>query len=220
MKKYSRMPKHIGVIPDGNRIWAVAKGLGKQDGYRNGIGPGLDLYEACYELGVEEMTFYGFTMDNTKRPSLQTKAFQKACVDSVNELKKRDAELLVLGNTDSKVFPKELLPYAMKRTKFGKGKMKVNFLVNYGWNWDINYALNSEEAKESGNVLDHIASKDVSRMDMVLRWGGRRRLSGFMPIQSVYSDIYVIDEYWPDYKNQHLYDALDWYQETDVTLGG
>ncbi|GEL67737.1 undecaprenyl diphosphate synthase family protein [Marinilactibacillus psychrotolerans] len=220
MEKFKRMPKHIGVIPDGNRRWAVGRGLPKKDGYNHGIDPGLDLYEACLKLGVEEMTFYGFTMDNVKRPSLQTKAFQKACVDSVNELKKRDADLMVIGNTDSKVFPKELLPYAMNRTRFGEGKMKVNFLVNYGWNWDLNYALKNKTAIESEDLINHIASKDISRMDMVLRWGGRRRLSGFLPIQSIYSDIYVINEFWPDYKDQHLFDALGWYQKTDVTLGG
>lgn len=219
MSKYKRLPKHIGVIPDGNRRWAVAKGLGKQDGYSNGIGPGLDLFDEALELGIEEMTFYGFTMDNVKRPSIQSRAFIKACVDSVEQLKKRDADLLVIGNTDSKVFPEELKPYAMKRTKFGKGTMKVNFLVNYGWDWDLNYALENG-ACESGKVIDHLASKDISRMDMVIRWGNRRRLSGFLPVQSVYSDIYIINEFWPDYKNSHLHDALAWYQETDVTLGG
>lgn len=78
----------------------------------------------------------------------------------------------------------------------------------------------NKTAIESGDLINHIASKDISRMDMVLRWGGRRRLSGFLPIQSIYSDIYVINEFWPDYKDQHLFDALGWYQKTDVTLGG
>lgn len=219
MEKFKRLPRHIGVIPDGNRRWATAKGLQKQDGYTYGVEPGFRLYEACLELGVEEMTFYGFTMDNVKRPSIQARAFQKACVDSVNELKKRDADLLVLGNTDSKVFPEELKPYTT-RTKFGEGKMKVNFLVNYGWNWDLNHALQSEEAIATGNVVDHIASKDVSRMDLVMRWGGRHRLSGFLPIQSVYSDIYVLEDMWPDYEDEQLYQALRWYQDQDVTLGG
>lgn len=63
-------------------------------------------------------------------------------------------------------------------------------------------------------------SKDISRIDLIVRWGGRRRLSGFLPIQSVYSDFYVVDDYWPDFKPQHIYDALDWYSEQDVTLGG
>lgn len=220
MKNYKRLPKHVGVIPDGNRRWALTQGLNKHDGYNHGIGPGMKLYEACLELGVEEMTYYGFTMDNVKRPSLQTKAFQKACVDSVNELKKKDADLLVLGNTDSKVFPKELLPYANKRTKFGEGKMKVNFLVNYGWNWDLNYALNENNDSESSDITKMMASKDVSRIDLILRWGGRRRLSGFLPVQSIYSDIFVFDELWPDYSDKHLHEALSWYQDTDITLGG
>ncbi|OJF93539.1 undecaprenyl diphosphate synthase family protein [Alkalibacterium sp. 20] len=220
MKNYKRLPKHIGVIPDGNRRWALTKGLKKHDGYNHGIGPGMKLYEACLELGVEEMTYYGFTMDNVKRPSLQTKAFQKACVDSVNELKEKDADLLVLGNTDSDVFPKELLPYANKRTKFGEGKMKVNFLVNYGWNWDLNYALKESADTPSKDITEMMASKDVSRIDLILRWGGRRRLSGFLPVQSIYSDIFVFDDLWPDYKADHLHEALSWYQETDITLGG
>lgn len=219
MEKFKRLPRHIGVIPDGNRRWAVSQGMKKQEGYLQGIDPGLRLYEACLALGIEEMTFYGFTMDNVKRPSVQTRAFQKACVDSVNELKKRDADLLVIGNTDSKLFPEELKPYTT-RTRFGEGKMKVNFLVNYGWNWDINQAAQQDDVETSGNLVDRIASHDISRIDLILRWGGRRRLSGFLPIQSVYSDIYVIPEYWPDYEDEHLYRALHWYQDQDITLGG
>ena len=91
------------------------------------------------------------------------------------DLAKRDAELLVLGNTKSPSFPKELIPFT-KRVRFGDGKIKVNFLVNYGWEWDLNHK-------------DGMASKDISRIDMIIRWGGRRRLSGFLPVQSVYADI-------------------------------
>lgn len=219
MEEFKRLPKHIGIIPDGNRRWATAKGLRKQDGYSHGIGPGLKLYEACLELGVEEITFYGFTMDNVKRPSIQTRAFQRACVESVNELKKRDADLLVMGNAESKVFPEELKSYTT-RTKFGQGSIKVNFLVNYGWDWDLNQALKNEETIKSGSVKNNIASKDISRMDLIIRWGGRRRLSGFLPIQSVYADIFVVEDYWPDYEDEHFIEALRWYEDQDVTLGG
>lgn len=219
MKPFKRLPRHIGIIPDGNRRWALAQGLQKQDGYQHGVGPGLDLYKACLELGVEEMTFYGFTMDNIKRPSIQTRAFKKACVDSVEALKDWDADLLVIGNTKSKVFPEELKPY-ITRTCFGEGKMKVNFLVNYGWEWDLNQAFQKADEQITGSMIDHIASKDISRMELIIRWGGRRRLSGFLPVQSVYSDFYIVDQTWPDYHKNHLYQALEWYQEQDVTLGG
>ena len=219
MNHLKRLPKHIGIIPDGNRRWALKKGFEKQDGYKFGIQPGFDLYNLCLKLGIEEMTFYGFTSDNTKRPSLQTKAFQKACVDAVECLANRDADLLVVGNTESPLFPKELLPYT-KRTRFGKGLMKVNFLVNYDWNWDLNYSKKNSDVNINDNLIEGIASFDISRIDLIIRWGGRRRLSGFLPIQSIYADFYIFDEMWPDFTIEQVYKALEWYQDQDVTLGG
>jgi len=71
MQEYKRVPKHIGVIPDGNRRWAVDRGMEKKDGYYYGISPGFQLYELCSELGVKELTLYGFTVDNTKLPEVQ-----------------------------------------------------------------------------------------------------------------------------------------------------
>jgi len=125
-----RIPTHIGIIPDGNRRWAQGQGLSKEAGYHHGLSPGLALYEICLELGIRELTFYGFTQDNTKRPASQTAAFQKACVDAVNLLAQRDASLLVIGNTDSSLFPRELIPYT-NRVTFGRNLIKINFLVNY-----------------------------------------------------------------------------------------
>jgi undecaprenyl diphosphate synthase len=204
--EFKRIPRHIGVIPDGNRRWAVNCGLHKKDGYQHGINPGFQLYELCKELGVEELTLYGFTADNTKRPAEQKVAFQKACVDAVLELSKRDAELLVIGNSDSSCFPEELKPF-LTRKKFGEGGIKVNFLVNYGWDWDLMH--------ESG-----LASREISRIDMIMRWGGHRRLSGFLPVQSVYADIYVLEEFWPEFTPEQFHRGLNWYQEQDQTLGG
>ncbi|NLT95651.1 MAG: di-trans,poly-cis-decaprenylcistransferase [Clostridia bacterium] len=219
---FKRLPKHIGFIPDGNRRWAQSRGLPKQAGYQFGIEPGFELYEICLELGIEEITFYGFTQDNTKRPAEQTKAFQKACVDAVMKLAQRDAQLLVVGNTESPMFPKELLPFT-RRVKFGRGLIKVNFLVNYGWNWDLNYTLRKKSFQGDwsyDSLIKSIASSDISRIDLIVRWGGRRRLSGFLPVQSIYADFYVIDELWPDFKPEQFYRALEWYQEQDVPLGG
>lgn len=216
---FNRIPKHIGIIPDGNRRWALENSLEKHEGYDYGIKPGFKIYELMLEYGIKEATFYGFTMDNTKRPKIQSEAFAKACVDAVNILSNRDANLLVIGNTNSTVFPEELKKYANKRVNFGKGLININFLVNYDWSWDIGNAI-TNFAKDKANIYNSIASADISRIDLIIRWGGRRRLSGFLPVQSVYSDFYVIDEYWPDFKKQHFEEALRWYQDTDITLGG
>lgn len=212
-----RLPNHIGIIPDGNRRWAVKQGLTKDMGYSRGIDPGLKLFKLCQELGIREMTYYGFTADNTKRPKEQRLAFTKACIDAVKLLSQEDAELLVVGNTESPMFPEELLPYTTRQT-FGRGGMKVNFLVNYSWKWDLFHIKTAD--KNSNNIVEQVETSDVSRVDLIVRWGGRRRLSGFLPVQSIYADFYVVEEFWPDFKPEHLYEALRWYDQQDITLGG
>ncbi len=204
-----KKPKHIGIIPDGNRRWATHHGMEKQDGYEYGLSPGLQLFHQAKERGIEEITYYGFTVDNCKRPSAQFQAFQKACVDAVDMITNEGADLLVIGNRESKCFPEKLRPYTTRRSVNGGG-IRLNFLVNYGWQWDLSHI------QSDGNPY----SSDISRIDLVIRWGGMRRLSGFLPIQSVYSDFYVIDHCWPDYREDDFQNALEWYARQDVTLGG
>ncbi|MEQ1727132.1 MAG: undecaprenyl diphosphate synthase family protein [Vicinamibacterales bacterium] len=199
------IPCHVGFIPDGNRRWAVERGLTKESGYAHGIGPGLRLYEQCREAGVAEMSIYGFTQDNTRRPSIQKRAFSEACVVFALEVARRGADLLVVGDETSAQFPTELREY---RHRQGAG-IKVNLLVNYGWEWDL-----------AGLKNGGLRSRDVSRLDLIVRWGGARRLSGFLPVQSVYADFYVRDEYWPDFDPQHFDHALTWFKTQDPTLGG
>lgn len=223
-----RLPKHIGIIPDGNRRWAGRQGMGKESGYQHGISPGMELYRMCRGLGIEEMSFYGFTADNTKRPAVQRQAFTRACVAAVEELSREDARLLVLGNTASPMFPPELLPYTTRQT-LGKGGMKINFLINYSWEWDMGAkkalsgrcCTEAEKTQPDRYIIGpELRTSQVSRIDLIIRWGGRRRLSGFLPVQSVYADLYVVDDYWPDFRPEHVKRALEWYAKQDVTLGG
>lgn len=199
------VPHHIGFIPDGNRRWAKERGLPKEEGYSFGIGPGVSLYERCRDMGVGEISIYGFTRDNTKRPTVQRQAFALACVRYAEELCKRGAALLVLGDDGSSAFPEELRVF---RKRQGQGT-KVNLLVNYGWDWDINGLKNGD-----------LRSAAVSRLDLIVRWGGGRRLSGFLPIQSVYADFFIVDAYWPDFEMEQFEAALRWFRGQDPTLGG
>ena len=212
-----RIPKHIGVIPDGNRRWAVQRVLGKHEGYQHGLRPGLDLLKLASEAGVSEITYYGFTTDNCKRPARQVEAFSKACVDAVQLMTSQPVSLLVVGDQTASLFPKELIPYTV-RTDFNGGGIKVNLLVNYGWEWDL--ANLERPGNHRGNICHQLRSWDISRVDLVIRWGGMRRLSGFLPVQSVYADFYVVDRLWPDFQPEDFSQALQWYQKQDVTLGG
>jgi undecaprenyl diphosphate synthase len=112
-----------------------------------------------------------------------------------------------LGGSDatSKHFPKELEPFLLRQ---GAG-LKVNLLVNYGWDWDL-----------SGLRLGGLRSQAIPRMDLIVRWGGSSRLSGFLPVQSVYADLHVRPELWPDYHPSQFEDALAWFRKQDRTLGG
>jgi undecaprenyl diphosphate synthase len=199
------LPRHVGFIPDGNRRWAVQNGLTKEKGYEKGIAPGVVLFETCKKLGIEEMSVFGFTQDNTRRPVSQANHFRAACVTFAREISRRGAALLVLGDEQSPQFPIELATF---RTRQGEG-IKVNFLVNYGWEWDLN-----------GLKDGRLRSAEVSRLDLIVRWGGGRRLSGFLPVQSVYADIFVVEALWPDFRPQHFEAALAWLRQQDPTLGG
>jgi undecaprenyl diphosphate synthase len=216
---YKRLPSHIAVIPDGNRRWAVNKSMKKSDGYSFGLDCGMRLFEQCLKLGIQELTLYGFTNDNMKRPAEETQAFRHACVEAVERIKEKEAAVLVVGNSDSKAFPPELLRYRTRQNS-GRNLMKVNFLVNYDWHWDLKTAVENTQGGSRKDLLQEAASAEVSRIDLLVRWGGRRRLSGMLPLQSVYADFYVVDDYWPDFEEHHLDSALRWYDTQDVTLGG
>lgn len=213
-----RIPKHVGIIPDGNRRWARGRGLSKSEGYAYGLKPGLAALHFAQSAGIEELTYYGFTTDNCGRPPEQIEAFCKACTEAVKLISEERVSLLVVGDTSSKYFPKELLPFTEKRREQNGGGIRVNFLVNYGWQWDLkNAGCGSVDRRE---ILSSLQSHDISYVDLLVRWGGMRRLSGFLPVQSVYADFYIADALWPDFTEADFSAALKWYAHQDVTRGG
>lgn len=202
---FSRLPRHVGFIPDGNRRWAEARGEARREGYSAGILPGLDLLDLCREVGIAEVSIYGFTRDNVHRPTDQVRAFRQACADFAFASIRRGAALLAVGDAESPVFPEALKPFASRRSP---GDLRVNLLVNYAWQWDL----------EPG--LARARTAHIPRIDLLVRWGGRSRLSGFLPAQCAYADLYVVESLWPDMRPEEFIDALRWYERQDVTLGG
>jgi len=216
----SRIPRHVSFIPDGNRRWAEARGMTRSEGYSHGIERGVELLRLCKEVGIEEVSIYGFTKENVRRPADQVEAFRTACTQFAMQAVEAGAAVLAVGDADSAVFPPALLPWSKDRSD---GDLRVNLLVNYSWQWDLYSAI--EHAKVNGGVTysgvpKALASGAVSRVDLVVRWGGRRRLSGFLPVQCAYADFYVIETLWPDSHPEEFLDALLWYQVQDVTMGG
>ena len=205
-----RLPRHVGFIPDGNRRWADARGLPRQAGYDAGIEPGLRLLERCTELGIEEVSAYAFTKENVRRPGPQVQAFREAATRFALAAVEAGAALLVVGDTDSPALPDALRPLAERRAP---GRIRFNLLANYSWRWDL-----TGGGSARGKLP--LRSAGVTRVDLVVRWGGRQRLSGFLPIQCSYADFAFTDTLWPDMRLSEFSDALAWYDRQDVTLGG
>jgi undecaprenyl diphosphate synthase len=199
-RAFKRLPCHVGIIPDGNRRWAVGRGGAKREGYSAGVAPGMRLLMLCRELGINEVSVYGFTKENVHRPPDQVAAFRNACVEMGEAIVRAHMALRVLGDADSSLFPLELHRYLDR----SPGDLRVNLLVNYGWQWDM--------------AGSH--SADIPRVELVVRWGGHCRLSGFLPLQCAYADIHAIDTLWPDMREEEFLAALRWYERQDVTLGG
>jgi undecaprenyl diphosphate synthase len=172
----------------------------------------------CRELGIEELSVYGFTRENVRRPRKQVTAFQLACSEIARRAVDAGAALLVLGDTRSAAFPSVLRGFVKQRTP---GQIKLNLMVNYSWRWDLSQVVRPRGVRLApGGLHGALGSAEVPRVDLVIRWGGRRRLSGFLPVQCAYADLYVCDTLWPDVMAEELLQALDWYQHQDVTMGG
>ncbi len=214
-----RIPAHLGIIPDGNRRWAVARGLPKSAGYDHGIEPGKQLFDVVWDLGIREVSTYIFTKENTHRPRNQVEAFKASFVKFIDWVENQDVSILLVGDTSSTVFP-EGLEHLTVPAEGRARRRRLNLLVSYSWKWDVGEAVRAHAAGMGSDPLHLIGSRHVSRIDLIIRWGGRSRLSGFLPLQSAYADLFVVDALWPDFEMGHFWDALSWYGGQDVTMGG
>lgn len=217
-RTFKRLPRHIGIIPDGNRRWARERGMPAEEGYAEGLRRGIEMLDAVWNIGIEEVSVYGFTTENNHRPREQRDAFTEAVIGFAQAVQDRPVALQVIGNPDSPAFPPELIP--LTESRVGRGPLRVNLLVNYGWHWDLEHALKNTKGRRDRPLMECLGSAAVSRIDLVLRWGGCQRLSGFLPVQSTYADFYFVDAYWPEYTDEDFFRALEWYESQDVTLGG
>lgn len=216
------VPKAVAIIPDGNRRWARGRMLTIMNGYNFGIRKFMDFAEWCKDYGVRSITVWGFSTENFKRSSRERTAlfnlYRKFANDKevIDRLCKNKTRFRVIGNTD--LLPRDLLrSLRALEVKTGRYRNRViNMLIAYGGGDDILHAVQEIVKRAAGKGIkvtgamlrSYLLSSSVPDLDLVIRTSGEERLSGFMPIQSGYSELYFVDKYWPDFTKQDLERAL------------
>ncbi len=217
-------PGHIAIIPDGNRRWAVKKGISKQEGYAIGIRKIGDILKWCKAEDIRMLTMWGFSTDNFKRDRAEVgtlfelfKENLRKAIDS-DDSNKRELRVRFFGRIN--LFPREMqemIKKAEEATAGGQRKYQLNLLLSYGGREEIVDAVNaiiSSGAKEADEkmISDHLYTAGLPDPDLIIRTSGEQRLSGLMPWQSCYSEFYFCKKLWPDFSKKDFLAALADYE--------
>ena len=233
-KKRGDIPKHIAIIMDGNGRWARKRNLPRAVGHQRGIETVREMLQASSQLGVKFLTLYTFSTENWKRPQDEVTTLMRLIVKSLqnetDELNSNDIRLTVIGNIKSlpEVVQKELNE-AIEKTKNNK-KMVLNLALSYGGRWELIKAVknimtkfeNGEITKEDVTeklISENLDTKDMPDPDLLIRSGGEFRISNFLLWQIAYSEIFISDVLWPEFKCKHLLNAISDYQTRERRFG-
>jgi undecaprenyl diphosphate synthase len=224
--------QHVAIIMDGNRRWARAQGLDPVKGHeyaaKNAIEP---IIEKCADLGIPFVTFWAFSTENWRRDEEELKGlfnvFRFALGSLALRFIKRGAKLRILGDINK--FPKDIAQKTleMMSKSAGNHKITVTFALNYGGRDEIVRAIKKivsekipEEKITEQTVSDHLDTAGIPDPDFIIRTGGDQRTSGYLPWQSVYSELYFTPVLFPDFTPQELVKALDQFSQRDRRFGG
>ena len=228
-KHREHLPKHIGIIMDGNGRWAAKRGLPRTMGHREGVKAFRRIGERCSELGIPYLTVYAFSTENWKRPKEEVDAIMKLLEDYLDETEKCSDEN-IRTNFIGDISPlndalKEKIDRIQRKTENNKG-LTVNIALNYGGRAEIVNAVkqlmgkfNKEDITED-IIANHLYTANQPDPDLIIRPSGEQRLSNFMIWQAAYSEYVFMDVLWPDFSKQHLDEAILQYLNRDRRFGG
>jgi len=232
--KNTNLPKHIAIIMDGNGRWAKQKGKLRVFGHENGVKTVRDTVQNCVKLGLEHLTLYTFSTENWNRPKLEVETLMRLLVSSLKkELQtflKNNVKLNTIGNIKS--LPKKVykeLNEVMDKTKANTG-MTLTLALSYGAREEIKNAVQQISVKVKNNIIspenidetiinNHLYTHNLPDVDLLIRTSGEHRISNFMLWQIAYSELYFIDVFWPDFKENHLVKAIENYQNRERRFG-
>jgi undecaprenyl diphosphate synthase len=231
----NNLPKHIAVIMDGNGRWAKSKGAMRIFGHHHGIAAVRDTVEGCAELGIGHLTLYTFSTENWGRPKAEVDGIMSLLIktigDEIPSLHKNNVRLKCIG--DLEMLPKnarnEMLA-GIEKTKNNTG-LVLSLALSYSGKWDIVQAIKQIATKVKTNEIEiedineSMFNKFLSTypdpdVDFLIRTGGDHRISNYLLWQSAYAELLFLDDvFWPDFRKEHLKDAIKTYQQRERRFG-
>ena len=229
-----KLPKHIAIIMDGNGRWAKKHGQPRVFGHRNGVKAVRETTEAAAELGVKYLTLYAFSTENWSRPQTEVSALMRLLIETVRKelstLTKNNIRLQAIGDL-SKLPPAtyKALMEGIEKTKTHT-RMTLVLALNYSAKWEIldatkkiAKAVQSNEI-QADEITEDVFSNALSTAGMpdpelLIRTSGEQRISNFLLWQIAYAELRFFPIFWPDFRKEHLYEAIVDYQNRERRFG-
>lgn len=228
-QKNAKIPLCIGVLMDGNRRWAKEKGLLALEGHKAGYEPFKQFIGWAKDVGIKHLIFYAFSTENWKRSEEEVgyilKLFRNVFKQDLEELKEKKMRMSFIGQISR--FPKDIQNIIRELEEETKDNTAgtVTLALSYGGRAEILNAVNTliKEGRKGSVTEEEFASylwtKDVPDPDLIIRTGGAMRLSNFLPWQSVYSELYFTETYWPDFDQEEFKYILEEYVSRERRMG-
>ncbi len=229
-----KLPQHIAVIMDGNGRWAKNKGAVRLFGHKNAIKAVRETTEACAELGVKYLTLYAFSTENWSRPIEEVQGLWDLLVFTIkNEIKTlmdNNVRLEAIGDVSN--LPKKCYKNLLEAKEITKNNTGLTLVLalNYSGRWELIEAAKGLAKDINGGKIDsnevsqeifskYLTTSGIPDPELLIRTSGEMRISNFLLWQIAYSELYMTDLLWPDFRKEHLYEAIISFQKRERRFG-
>jgi di-trans,poly-cis-decaprenylcistransferase len=228
------LPRHVAIIMDGNGRWAKAKGKDRSFGHQEGVVSVRKIMDAVTQLGLKYLTLYTFSTENWNRPEEEVQALMSLLVSAIHretpDMMKKNVRLTAIGDLSRlREDAYNTLQECIDMTSANTGTTLV-LALSYSSRWEITRAarqLAQEVLEQKINpnditeamVSDHLTTKNIPDPDLLIRTGGEKRISNFLLWQLSYAEFFFTDVFWPDFREEELYEAILYYQQRERRFG-
>ena len=230
----NNLPRHIAVIMDGNGRWAKKKGAMRIFGHKNAVQAVKDVTEGCGELGIKYLTLYAVSTENWSRPKEEVDGLMELLVSTIKQeiktLSDNNVRLITIGDTSHlHVDCQKNLEWAKDKTKDNTG-LSLILALSYSGRWEILQAIKGlSEDVVNGKLKtseinekvfeNYLQTSGIPDPELLIRTSGELRISNFLLWQIAYTELYITQTLWPDFRKEHLYEAILSYQQRERRFG-